>query len=223
MANSNKKIEKLMQMHDVLKTIYFVVAGLSIVKALEVVHKTFTSSTLLEINSKPITVLLFITFLVTIVRFCQGVSRVLADQRTYAIFDFYGFFIQGICFFFMAVNIVNVNIFIIYFLVMLFVDSMWLISISYKDAFKYTKVERQWLHSNFIILAVVTPILYLSFRYHLNNNILLTSVVTLISVVAAYFDHVRNNTYYNGDDAGEKTELINKPYVTSIVHFIFKG
>lgn len=220
-ADSDKTKQNIIQTHDVLKTIYFVVVGFSIIKALEILTRAFS---VIKTDERVIIVTLFISFLVTIVRFCQGVSRVLAEEKIYVISDFYGFFLQGIGFFFIAININNINSFIFGFLFMLFVDSAWLIYIFCNNDCTFTKVERQWLHSNFVIIILWAILLIIMFFNHYpRKEITLSILILVISIVAACFDERKNKDYYMGKSAGQRTKFLLKPYFKNFISFIMKG
>lgn len=219
--DSSQSPEKRVQTHETLKTIYFVVTGLSIVKALEVILEEFSKP--IVINNA-VVIFLAVSFFFTIVRFCQGVSRVLSDVRVYVIFDFYGFFLHAMAFYFMANNISNVEWFARWFLIMLLIDSTWLMYIFFRKKCTFTKVEKQWLHSN-IVLSFLLVLLWNSSALTANDfgKILISLSLTIMSLIAAYFDWKKNKSYYQGKTDKNREPFIFRPYFRNTFRFIIKG
>lgn len=188
MANSNQTYTPKKQSYDALKTLYFVVIGLSVIKSIETLTQNISSA---------VTWFLFISFLTTIVRFSQGVARVFKETRGYPVIDFYMFFLHGMAFYAMAMNLSEISNFIFAFVVMLGIDSVWLLIIGKKESWLFNKAESQWLLSNIILLFILCILYLMCYKFDNDNAALLFAFITaIISVYAARKDWTINRNYY---------------------------
>ncbi len=192
-----KEVKKRQAKTPALETLYFVIAGLSLIKSIEVLYSCFSR----EFYQICIVILLFLVFVMTLVRFCQGVSLVFNIERDFPIRDFYGFFFQGLAFYTMACTLKRIDYFLSAFIAMIIIDTGWIVLIVYNKGCDIKKFEIQWIRSNSLLLIVLGYLLVFNFNY-INfttskaAGIIASVIIFICSLVASKWDWLANKEFY---------------------------
>jgi hypothetical protein len=193
---------------DALRAIYYVVIGLALKEALShafVKDGAFIGLDMFNSVQRP-TTLLFLAFLPTAIRFVQGASihiDALATKRYKPILDFAGFLVQASFLYLMAITLTVPRDFAWLLILMLIVDTIWLIALQLSDLHPVQNTELQWIVSNVAVICIVDGLLQLD----PSPNDAWT--ITVTAVAAALFDYYLNREFYlpaeksNDDAKGE--------------------
>lgn len=183
---------------NALKTVYYVIIGLSIQEALRIAFLD-DSNKLIGLNiilTERWTInVLFIALLFTVIRFVHGASIHLddIDSTKYKLLtDFFGFFTQGCIFYLMANSLMTANWFCILFASLALLDTIWLLFIFYVHKLK-SSTMKQWVTSNICIFVVLLGVLL--FDYQITSSYALF-VVFSISILATAWDYWSNKDFY---------------------------
>jgi len=192
-ANTRLEVSK-----EALKTIYYVVVGISITEALSrtfLQDGRFLGLNLFDLLQLP-AMLLLLTFLVTSSRFVHGASIHLADIHAgggKALLDFCGFFLQATLFYVMSLSVRDSLAFLVSFVVLLLGDALWvsvLCLLGYVP-FRDTTV-RQWVYSDLAIFLVLVALVYFDPGLRLHSVI----IVAVVSSLGAVADYAMNWSFY---------------------------
>lgn len=175
-----KSTESARQAVRILSAMYAVIAGLSLTTAV----KGFTSVEDLSLGLENT-----ITFLATALPFYNGGTMFLVtnyylrgfEGRTKEpLIDFLSLFSEAIALFGMAINIANLHNFIISFLVLLIVDSVW---VSYVLVRRWKQeVPCEWVYLNFYMFGFL-PLLWLS----PSSSVGILAIVAIVRTVTDYY------------------------------------
>jgi len=180
---------------DALRAIYYVVFGLALKEALGhafVKDGRFVGSGMFDSAQWP-TTLLFLAFLPTAIRFVHGASihfEAFSSERYKPIFDFTGFLIQASFLYLMAITLAAPRDFAWLFIVMLLIDTAWLLVLHLSEFHQAQKTEWQWIVSNIAVVCIVTGLL--RFEASLED----AWVITATSIAATLFDYYFNREFY---------------------------
>ena len=181
-----------------LKMLYYVVLGLAIAEALS---RTFLSDCefiglrIFDREHLP-TSFLLVAFIFTLCRFAHGASMHLdspSEKNHKHLCDFIGFFLQALFFYLMAITVGNTCAFVLFFIVMLVFDALWLLLLRRMKYIPWTKTETQWVISDAIIILAFVPICFISAG---TKTLWLPALITLISLAAAVWDYCYNWGFY---------------------------
>lgn len=183
---------------NALKMIYYVIIGLAITQAL---YRTFLKEggfvglAVFGAKNFPCNVLLC-ALLSTIFRFVHGASihlDMISDKRYKPLWDFIGFFIQASLFYLMALSLENPFLFSVLFGVMLLCDACWLISLRLINYIDFDRTVKQWLWSDFLIIAGLV-VIYI--RDRTLACVWSVVLILIIAIVATFLDYFLNKDFY---------------------------
>ena len=172
---------------ETLKMIYYVIIGLAFARALTVCSE----------GASWIPWVLLFALLPTICRFVHGASIHLrididSEERWKLPLDFIGFFLQASFFYLMANLLNNPILFLIYFMIMLFFDAVWLIGSSMIKYIKWEETTKQWLWSDFILIVILLVTLI-----WLRNFIpIIIPIGAIIATIWDYFSKPNRDFYF---------------------------
>lgn len=186
------------------KWLYFIIVGLSVAIAIETIKEQ-------EINM--INFLLFFSLIVTLIRFSFGFTGAIFDKNENhfgpyktLIINLHFYIANAILFIAIAINISDIDRFILWFSIMLFVDIIWILSTLFPNIKEIlnNKTKIQFLLSNIILFTIFSfCYFFLNWIYDLYNYIneseLLSIKALLIFIscmVAAVWDYISNEEYY---------------------------
>jgi hypothetical protein len=200
---AQKPIENSMQ---VLKTLYMIVAALAITFLFE----EFMSNPVgeFELRYWSIHFVVFLVLLTTIVRFVHGAMRHIDKcyiERSSTInwrirqplIDFAMLFGEAFLFFVMAGLLRNSWQFVLYYLILLGIDTGWLLVVnvrhkSMKDIMLDLKgTPCNWIMANMIVIIVVSPVITVGWR---ETGLLITLAATV--TIHTIIDYVLNWQFY---------------------------
>lgn len=183
---------------EALKTVYYIIIGLAIIQALSrtfLIEGSFIGWQVFSKVNLSTTLLLFALF-PTVCRFVHGASihlGISAHKRFKPIIDFIGFLLQASLFYMMAISLGNPRAFIMAYVLMLFVDSLWLILLGIIRYHRLRFTEIEWLISDVIIIIVF---IFFYFLYRDNPAVWIVWSVMLVSLAAAFTDYILNRNFY---------------------------
>lgn len=177
---------------DAMKLVYVVVAALALTTGIE---RFLTADGSLQLNFDSLTFWTFVVFLTTVVRFIHGALR--HFDRTYAeersgidwrifqpLIDFWGLFFQSFLFFLLALTLDRYHDFVLFYLILLFGDSIWILLINVRNLKQITDgTPKNWLLANLLVMVpmgISLGILHTKEGYFQAEGL----VIFLISLVA---------------------------------------
>ena len=181
---------------DALQQIYLVIVGLAIAEALTKVFTkpdgSFAGTDLFKSSSW----LLLTAFLVTVVRFAHGSIlhfSGLSTDRTWRV-SMCGLLAQALVFFVAALSLTTLTGFVIALIVILAVDSIWLLALRLVQA--DPPAFGQWIISNFVAGSCLGVCLGLQLGLQPPWGYQLAGAVAAVTVVAAIVDYAMNDSLY---------------------------
>lgn len=170
---------------NALKMIYYVIIGLAFAKALTIVLKDGS-------------VILLFAFFFTICRFVHGASIHLrmdidSEKRWKLLWDFFEFFLQASFFYLMAVSLESPKAFSLFFVFMLLGDASWLILLRLINYIDFDRTVKQWLLSDFLIIAGLFVIYIIDRTLACVWSVVL---ILIIAIVATFLDYFLNKDFY---------------------------
>lgn len=183
---------------EALKMVYYIIIGLAIIEALSrtfLIDGSFIGWQIFNKDNIRTTLLLF-ALVPTVCRFIHGASIHLdtsVKKRFKPIIDFAGFLLQASFFYIMAISLRNPRAFLLAYVIMLCVDSIWLLFIGIIKYHRFQKTDVQWLTSDVII--IVTFVIF-HLLYRRNPVEWIIWVVMFVSIIATVLDYVQNRSFY---------------------------
>lgn len=184
---------------DALKTLYYVIIGFAITEALSrtfLINSSFIGRRIFDLGRLPCTMLL-LSFMPTICRFVHGATihlDMFTEESNKPFCDFMGFFLQALFFYMMAITLEKPSWFLLFFLLMLIFDALWLVILKKMKYISFNSTEKQWLRSD-VVLSVVFIILLFYF-YPKGSPVFLAILILMASSTAAFFDYYKNWEFY---------------------------
>ncbi len=181
-----------------LMTIYYVIVGLAITEGLQkafIEEGKFVGSEAFSTGNLPKT-LLFFAMLPTICRFVHGASMhlgVLGNKRYKPLVDFASFCFQATMFYLMAFSLGDVVLFSSFFVVLLGLDTLWLMFLRVIRYVEINQTIKQWLTSNIILILLLLG--GLLFTKSIPSAVQ-PSLVTGVAILATIWDYVANREFY---------------------------
>jgi hypothetical protein len=181
---------------DALRAIYYVVVGLALKEALThafTADGKFLGWDMFKSDHLPAT-LLFFAYLATGLRFVHGASihiDVLYGKRYKLILDFLGFVAQASFLYLMALTLSIPEDFEGMIIVMLAIDSAWLIALHLTNIHPLGPIGKQWLISNVVVATFMLLPLFVC-RSQLAGAVF----VTVVAILAAAIDYHLNREFY---------------------------
>lgn len=178
--------------------IYYVIVGLAITEGLQkafIENGNFIGVAAVSAGNLPRT-LLFFALLPTICRFVHGASMhlgVLGDKRYKPLVDFASSCFQAAMFYLMAFALSDVALFSMVFVILLSVDTAWLVFLRLTRYLECTPTTRQWLQSNIALIFLLVGIL-LSMKIIPNSTQSL--LIAVVAILATIWDYVANRDFY---------------------------
>lgn len=178
-----------------LMMIYYVIVGLAITEGLQKVFiekETFIGIAAFSAGNLPRT-LLFFALLPTICRFVHGASMhlgVLGNKRYKPLVDFISFCFQAAMFYLMAFSLGDTALFSWFFMILLLLDTIWLVFLRLIRYVEFNRTIRQWLASNGILVVL----LLLSLKWV--PSAVQPVLVMGAAIVATIWDYVANRDFY---------------------------
>ncbi len=170
-----------------LKTVYSVVIALSVTEAIKSIFGIEAYKITYGINL----VLLptFIIFIITLIPFYQGAIKYLneiqKDKKRKAnferIFDFVFFFLESLLFYWMALSINEIKLFLIVMTILLILDVLWLLSVLHYNKDLFNKIK-WWCRLNFILVIVLFFLFYINFY-----NIVVLLLIFAVRTICDYY------------------------------------
>jgi len=197
--------ERVKSSREALRYGYYVILGLSLTLSLSKVISFYDFNTfslklgpIIDWFSSPL--LLFVLFLTTFIRFCHGASLCLvnepADLRLSVILtDIIFFIFQGIWFYIMASQLIDIKSFLISFTGLILFDLLW---IAIKRVFLKcrSKVWLQWVISDLII--IVANILTITIFLYFLHPLLISGFYAVLGVGLFIWDYRSHRAFYSG-------------------------
>ena len=179
--------EKNIASIEALKIIYYVVVGLALTQVLSI----FTT---IDKYDRVLVVILAFSLLPTLVRFSLGITQALETHKSGAsgttlLVDFFLFLFMGSTLYFMAAYIGNIQIYLIFFVILLIVDLVWV-------RITKTPVPHQFIISDVIVIVLLFALFGISHLISTNWFWSLGASLLLISVIAACYDFKYNWEFY---------------------------
>lgn len=194
---------------EVLKLIYMVVAGLALADGLE---NIFVDDSKNFIFVPGLRFILFLIFLSIVVRFVHGAMRHF-DQNykeeqnrvkwkiKQPLIDFFALGVEAFLFFALAFSLTNSISFILYYLFLLLVDSIWLLTISSPNLrhLREKDTPRNWLIANSFFIPTI-PFFIFSY-WHIGpefSPLVLYSLFGAAALAHVIYDYLNNWAFYFG-------------------------
>lgn len=180
---------------ETLKMIYYVVIGLAITEGLQQAFIEKSSFLGWRAFFSP-SFLMLLALVLTVCRFVHGASIHLStssEKRYKLLLDFAGFFVQASLFYLMALSLVTTLEFSVFFIVMLVVDTAWILLLRILNYIKLDKTMRQWLRSN---VYLITLLLEIALLRNTMPHITLAVLILTVSALATAWDYHSNRDFY---------------------------
>ena len=172
---------------EALKIIYYVIVGLALTQIMSIF-------TVPNAYDKVLAFILALSLLPTLVRFSLGITQVLEAHKTSAsgttlLVDFFLFLFMGSFLYFMAAYIGDIKIYLIFFIILLLVDLLWL-------RITKTAVPRQFIFSDISVIVLLFVLYGASYLAPSSGFWALGVFLLLISVIATCCDFKYNWKFY---------------------------
>lgn len=201
---------------QVLKVLYMVVAGLALACGLE--RFVFDESGQFKIEWFTLSLVFFIIFVTTVVRFVHGAMRhfdhYYVEQPQHInwgirqpLWDFLALGTEAFLFFLLAFSINDFLRFITYYLVLLFVDTVWIVGVFFPHIKRaWAGTPRNWLIANFFVL-IPTGILWLLYHNTETYPPWVLYIFFIGVIVHSSMDYWKNWEFYFGRPWGGQPQV----------------